>query len=147
MNIEEVRKIVRKKFEGKFDKGNHPYIEHLEYVSSHGRNEKEKIMGLLHDTLEDTDLTKEKLLELGISKEIVEVVDILTREKNTTYNDYIESIISSKNESALYIKKIDLEHNMDLKRIKNITKKDILRVENKYKPNYQKICEALQKIN
>ena len=146
MNIEETRKFVKKNFYGKLDKGNNPYIEHLEYVSSHGRNETEKIIGLLHDTLEDTDLTKDDLLELGVSKEIVTIIEILTRDKNKSYNDYIESIILSENESALYIKKVDMEHNMDLNRIKNIEEKDILRVENKYKPNYKKICEALERM-
>lgn len=146
MNLEKTKVFVAKYFKDKVDKGNNPYMEHLEYVSSHGRNETEKIIGLLHDTLEDTELTKEELLEFGFSKEIVEVIEILTRTKNKSYNEYIESIILSENESALYIKKIDMEHNMDLSRIKNIKEKDILRVENKYKPNYKKICKALKRM-
>ena len=146
MNLEKTKVFVAKYFKDKVDKGNNPYMEHLEYVSSHGRNETEKIIGLLHDTLEDTELTKEELLEFGFSKEIVEVIEILTRRKNKSYNEYIESIILSENESALYIKKIDMEHNMDLSRIKNIKEKDILRVENKYKPNYKKICKALKRM-
>ena len=146
MNLEKTKVFVAKYFKDKVDKGNNPYMEHLEYVSSHGRNETEKIIGLLHDTLEDTELTKEELLEFGFSKEIVEVIEILARTKNKSYNEYIESIILSENESALYIKKIDMEHNMDLSRIKNIKEKDILRVENKYKPNYKKICKALKRM-
>ena len=147
--MEELEKayiISKRYFEEKLDKGGYPYINHLEYVSSHGRNENEKIIGLLHDILEDTDLTKEKLLEFGFSKEIVLVIELLTRDKNKSYDDYIETIILSENESALYIKKIDMEHNMDLSRIKNIQEKDILRVENKYKPNYKKICKALKRM-
>ncbi len=146
MNLEKTKVFVAKYFKDKVDKGNNPYMEHLEYVSSHGRSKTEKIIGLLHDTLEDTELTKEELLEFGFSKEIVEVIEILTRTKNKSYNEYIESIILSENESALYIKKIDMEHNMDLSRIKNIKEKDILRVENKYKPNYKKICKALKRM-
>ena len=138
--------ISKKYFEGKLDKGGYPYINHLEYVSSYGRNETEKIIGLLHDILEDTDLAKKDLLEFGFSNEIVDVIEILTRTKDKSYNDYIESIILSKNESALYIKKVDMEHNMDLRRITNIQKKDILRVKNKYKPNYEKICKALKRM-
>ena len=79
MNIEETQKLVKKYFKDKVDKGNNPYMEHLEYVSSLGRNETEKIIGLLHDTLEETELTKEELLEFGFSKEIVEVIEILNR--------------------------------------------------------------------
>lgn len=146
MNIEETQKLVKKYFEGKLDKGGKPYIKHLEYVSSRGRNETEKIMGLLHDILEDTNLTANDLLNLGFSKEIVEVVEILTRKKGESYNNYIDSIIMTKNEAALYIKKIDMEHNMDLSRLKNIQIKDILRVKKKYKPNYEKICKALKRM-
>ena len=147
--MEELEKayiISKRYFEEKLDKGGYPYINHLEYVSSYGRNETEKIIGLLHDILEDTDLAKKDLLEFGFSNEIVDVIEILTRTKDKSYNDYIESIILSKNESALYIKKVDMEHNMDLRRITNIQKKDILRVKNKYKPNYEKICKALKRM-
>ena len=139
--------ISKKYFEGKLDKGGYPYINHLEYVSKHGRNESEKIIGLLHDILEDTDLTKEKLLEFGFSKEIVEVIEILTRDKNKSYHDYIESIILSKNESAIYIKKIDMEHNMDLKRCPNLDEKTKEKLQKKYAKNYPIICKALKKCS
>lgn len=147
MNIEKTRKIVKKYFEDKVDKGNNPYMEHLEYVSFHGRNETEKIVGLLHDILEDTHLTRTDLLDMGFSSEIVDTVFLLTHSKNLSYNEYIERIIKSKNKMAMYIKKIDMEHNMDLTRLKNKTEKDIKRVNEKYKPNYLKIVKALEEEN
>ena len=147
MNLEKTKVFVAKYFKDKVDKGNNPYMEHLEYVSSHGRNETEKIIGLLHDTLEDTELTKEELLEFGFSKEIVEVIEILTRTKNKSYNDYIESIILSENESALYIKKIDMEHNMDFTRCPNLDEATREKLQKKYTQNYSKICAALKKVS
>ena len=144
MNIEETRKIVKKYFEGKVDKGGNPYIVHLEYVSSFGRNEKEKIIGLLHDILEDTLLTKKDLLNMGFSQEIVDTVFLLTHSKSISYNEYIDRIIQSNNKVAMYIKKIDMENNMDLTRLTNTTEKDVKRVNEKYKPNYMKIVKALE---
>ena len=137
--LEEARKLVEKYFEGKFDKGNHPYFEHLEYVSSKGRNEEEKIIGLLHDILEDTPLTEEDLKKLGFSDFIVKTITILTRPKNVSYEKYIDSIIKSKNQTALFIKIKDMEHNLDFTRIKNLPIEEKKRLEKKYRPNYNKL--------
>ena len=48
MNIEETRKFVKKYFDGKLDKGNNPYIEHLEYVSSLSKKLKEELNASLY---------------------------------------------------------------------------------------------------
>ncbi len=144
MNINKAKELIIKYFGDKKDKGGNPYIKHLEYVSSKGRNEEEKIIGLLHDILEDTKLTEKDLISNGFNQNIIKIIKILTRDKKNSYDEYINNIIKSNSEVALYIKKIDMEHNMDLSRIKNITEKDIERIEKKYKPNYIKICNALK---
>ena len=144
--LEIANNLVNYYFKDKKDKGGHPYIEHLYYVSSKGRNEMEQIIGLLHDILEDTKITPTNILESGISKEIVEAIYLLTKDENMPYSDYITNLIYSGNESVLYIKKVDMEHNMDLSRIVPITEKDIKRNEQKYKPNYERICIALKEL-
>lgn len=144
MNLDKAHELVIKYFGNKKDKGGNPYIWHLEYVSSKGRNEEEKIIGLLHDILEDTILEERDLIKAGFNEKIIKIIKILTRNKKIPYDEYIDSIIKSGNKVALYIKKTDMEHNMDLSRIKNITEKDIERIEEKYKPNYIKICDALK---
>lgn len=139
--------LVQKEFANKKDKGGNPYLCHLEYVASHGRNEEEKIIGLLHDLLEDTKVTIEELKEMGFSFFILETLKILTRNKTSSYDEYIDQIINSHNESALYIKKIDLEHNMDFTRCPNLDETTREKLQKKYTQNYSKICAALKKVS
>ena len=139
--------LVQKEFANKKDKGGNPYLCHLEYVASHGRNEEEKIIGLLHDLLEDTKVTIEELKEMGFSSFILETLKILTRNKTSSYDEYIDQIINSHNESALYIKKIDLEHNMDFTRCPNLDEAKRKKKQKKYTQNYSKICAALKKVS
>ena len=47
---------------GQVDKAGVDYINHPLTVSRNCKNEKEKIVALLHDVLEDTKVTKEDLL-------------------------------------------------------------------------------------
>ncbi|MBE6159815.1 MAG: hypothetical protein E7157_02075 [Lactobacillales bacterium] len=137
--------IVNRIFKEVKDKGNNPYLDHLYYVSNNLDNENMKIVGLLHDLLEDTEITELDLIEIGFTKDIIEALLLVTR-KEESYAEFIDKIISSNNKIALYVKKVDLENNMDLSRIKNPTVKDYERVENKYKPNYQKILNKIKEM-
>lgn len=143
---EKATKIVDRVFENDLDKGGVPYLEHLFYVSNRGENEKEKVAGLLHDIIEDKKVKEKDLLEIGFPLEIVEVVGLLTRNKNKeTYSSYIDRLIQSNNIAALKIKVRDMEHNMDLSRIPNPTEKDYQRNAQKYIPQYRKVKVAMEK--
>ena len=78
---------------------------------------------------------------------IVDVVSIVSRNDNESYNDYIDRILKSNNDKAINIKIVDMKHNMDLSRIENPTEKDIERIERKYKPQYKKIINYIKKEN
>ena len=137
--------IVRRIFLNKKDKGGNPYLSHLLYVSNNVPGRNAKVVGLLHDIIEDTIITSEDLLLINFPENIVDSVLIVTRKNDESYDEFIERIIKSKNKVALMVKKVDIENNMDLSRIENVSKKDIDRVEIKYKPNYKKILEVIRK--
>lgn len=124
--------IARKAHEGQVDKGGTPYIEHALHVAEQVKTRKLKIIALLHDTLEDSDLTAEDLRREGFPEEIVEAVCVLTHndEDGEAYEDYIARV--AKNPMAALVKRADLNHNMDLSRIKNPGPRDRRRYE-KYK--------------
>lgn len=143
---EQAFELVEELFNNKTDKGGHPYINHLLRVSSNVKGKKTKTVALLHDIIEDTDITKEDLIEMGFLEEIVEAVDILSRREKETYNDFILRIISSNNPLAIRVKIADLEDNMDLTRISNATQKDIDRVNKRYKPAYNSLILAAKKL-
>jgi len=141
--LQKALELVEEKFQGHYDKAGRPYIEHLKFVSNHGRNEMEKIIGMLHDILEDTNLTSQELYQYGFSEEVIRKVELLTRLESQSYSAYIDHLIACGDENVLYIKKIDLEHNMDLDRLAVITPKDMKRVDKKYRPAYERVCHAL----
>ena len=137
--------IVRRVFLDKKDRGGSPYIEHLLYVSSQVSGKNAKVVALLHDIIEDTMITKEDLLWMNFPQSIVDSVLLVTKREEEIYEEFIERLIQSNNKDALMVKKANMEHNMDLSRIPMVTEEDQKRVEKKYKPNYQKIMNKLNK--
>lgn len=123
-------KIATDAHKGQVDKAGVEYINHPLKVASLVYNEKEKIVALLHDTIEDTYITEQHLIDYGFSNEIIEAVKVLTHSKDVSYMDYIQKIKGNK--LARKVKIADLTHNSDLTRLKNITEKDRKRCE-KYK--------------
>lgn len=131
--------LAYEKHKNQMDKAGKPYFLHPVYISL---NEcvkgKAKIVATLHDIIEDTDVTKEDLINMGFENEIIEAIVLLTRDKEVDYFDYIRSIRDSKNTYAYWVKIADLEHNMDLDRLNDVTDKDLKRVE-----KYQKALDIL----
>ena len=138
--------IVTHLFENDLDKGGFPYMLHIIYVYKHVSTMDEETVALLHDVIEDKDVTKKDLLDVGFSKKVVDDVVMLTRVKPIEYSDYIENIIRKGSVEALHVKLADLENNMDLNRIKNPTVKDIDRVKKRYIPTHEKIMNRLKEI-
>jgi len=138
--------LVLKVFEDKTDKGGLPYFNHLFKVYGGVSIYEEKIIALLHDIVEDTDITFDDLKEFGYKEDIIEVLTYLTKKKGEYYPDYIERIINSNNKMALDVKLSDLKHNMDITRIKNPTINDYERISKRYEPAYLKIKNKLDEL-
>ena len=138
--------IVNKLFEDKVDKGGLPYSIHLLKVYGGVSDYLEKVCALLHDVVEDTDVTFEELEDIGFNSEIIDILKLLTKPKGADYQKYIDKIVDSNNVHALNIKLSDLRHNMDLSRIKNPTVNDYERVNKRYAPAYLKIQNKLNEL-
>ena len=122
--------IATKAHEGQVDKAGVDYIQHPLYVASQVKTEQEKAIALLHDVLEDSDITVADLLAYGLSNKVVTAVQTLTKKKGQSYQEYLEKVKS--NNLARVVKLADLKHNSDLSRLKSVTNTDYDRVE-KYK--------------
>lgn len=120
-----------------FDRAEVPYIYHPIHLAEQMDTEIECIVALLHDVVEDCGITFEQL-EIDFPKEIIQVLKLLTRNKEMKYMDYIMEI--KKNDIAKKVKIADIKHNADESRLDKITLKDIAR-RNKYK----KALEYLEK--
>lgn len=104
--------IACKAHKGQIDKVGLPVILHPIHVGEMGNSTEEICVGFLHDTIEDTDMTYDKLLSLGVRKDIADSVCVLTHKKGVPYFDYIQSIIDSKDMVAIQVKINDLDHNL-----------------------------------
>ena len=119
---------------GQLTESGEEYINHPIWVSNHLDNEFEKVIGLLHDVLEDTSVSEEEIKkEFGI--DILNILKVLTKSRDEDYLAYIERV--SKNDIARKVKIIDLRHNMDLSRKDNLSDYDFFRLQNKYIPAYK----------
>jgi (p)ppGpp synthase/HD superfamily hydrolase len=65
---------------------------------------------VLHDIVEDTDITLEVLGALGFPVRTLELVSMMTHPEGVSYTDYISSLMSDPD--ALTIKKADISDNL-----------------------------------
>ena len=94
------------------------------------KDEDTTIVALLHDVVEDTDLTLEDLAKMGFGPKVIEALRLMTHAKSVPYLDYVRAI--AQNPIARAVKIADLTHNSDLSRLEKVTDEDLARVE-KYK--------------
>lgn len=99
---------------GQVDKSGRPYICHPMAVMRYLVGEMEQICGVLHDVVEDTDITFDGLLCRGFSREIVEILVCLTKRPEEDYWHYLDRVLT--NETACRVKLADLEDNLDPRR-------------------------------
>ena len=128
--IDRALKIATEAHKGQKDKGGCDYINHPVTVASMCDTEEEKIVALLHDVVEDTDITLEDLEKCGFDRSIIEAVDCITKRPGFSYDEYLK--ILKNNELARKVKIADMTHNSDLSRLKAPTEKDYERAA-KYK--------------
>jgi len=124
--------IVAKAFKDKLDKSGEPYILHCLYVMDKQTTDTRRIIGILHDLVEDTDWDFADLRRKGFGDAIIIPLMLLTHDPTVkTYEEYIAEI--STNEDARAVKMADLEHNSQPFRLKGLTKADFARIEKYHK--------------
>lgn len=119
--------LAEKYHNGQFDKGGNPYINHPLAVMNRLNTLEEKIVGVLHDIVEDTEVTLEDLRDYGFPKKIISGVDSVTRREGESRAAFIYRV--KLNEFGRSVKVADLIENSDLSRIPNPQEKDYKRVE------------------
>jgi (p)ppGpp synthase/HD superfamily hydrolase len=136
LDIEIALSIAIKAHKGQRDKGENPYILHPIAVMNRVKTIEEKIVAVLHDVIEDTEVTLEQLREQGFSEEIIDAIHLLTRSEEDSYEEFIEKTI--KNGISRNVKIADIKENMNLARIKEPTENDYKRLE-KYRIALKKL--------
>lgn len=129
MNLEKAILIAFESHKDQKDRYGAPYLEHVTRVMNAGKTDDEKIVGVLHDVVEDTDWTFEQLEQEGFSKHLVEAIRCLSKtSEDEDYEEFIERV--KTNPLAIKVKLYDLTDNMDIKRMPEVKEKDIERMNN-----------------
>ena len=127
-------RIAAKAHSGQTDKGGHPYYDHPRRVADRCEDIRAKIVALLHDTIEDTDVTIASLRSQGFPEDILEGVLSVTKQEGESYDDFIRR--AGQNPLGRIVKLADLEDNMDIRRLIEITDIDVARLR-KYLRSWQ----------
>ena len=132
MNLERAIEIAVNAHKGVTDKGGNPYIVHPLRVMMSLKSDNEKIVGVLHDVVEDTeDWDFERLQEEGFSKEVLDALRSVTKtSEEEDYNEFVQRALT--NEIGRAVKIADIRDNLDVTRIGELRQKDMNRL-NKYK--------------
>lgn len=125
---------------GQVDKGGVPYIFHPIHLAESMDDEFSCCAALLHDVVEDTDITMEQLSR-EFPLEVITILKLLTHKDDTDYFDYIRAI--RENPAAVKIKLADLKHNSDQSRCEG---SDISEeTQERLRQKYQKATALLMK--
>ena len=144
-NLQRAIEIATDAHKGQFDKSGKDYIGHPLRVMEMGQTEEEKIVGVLHDVIEDTDWTFEALEAEGFSQEIIGALRCVTKiSENENYDDFIERV--KKNPLAVTVKINDLTDNMDIRRLPYLSDKDVKRLKKYLKAYKRLVGEPLYSI-
>lgn len=124
---------------GQVDKAGMPYIGHVMRVMQAGKTIDEKIVGVLHDVVEDTTWTFDALLAEGFPVHIVDALRCVTKlSDDEPYEAFINRV--KNNPLAVAVKINDLTDNMDIRRLQTLTDADVQRLR-KYLKAYQSLVK------
>lgn len=132
-----------------FDKGGNPYILHPLKVMHYLKTDDEELMciALGHDLIEDTfecvDDGVASLRHYDMSERVIAGILALTKINGESYDAYKERV--KANADAVKVKMADLRHNSDIRRLKDVSVKDIERIE-KYNRFYLEL-QNLESLN
>jgi hypothetical protein len=135
--LERAIEIATEAHRGQFDKAGNDYIGHPLRVMAMGKTTDEKIVGVLHDVIEDTDWTFDRLAAEGFSAEVIDALRCVTKlSEDEPYDNFIARV--KANPLAVEVKLNDLSDNMDIRRLPYISEKDVKRLK-KYLRAYKQL--------
>ena len=108
------------------DKAGEPYILHPLRIMGQLKSEESKIVGVLHDVVEDTSYTLDDLRHAGFGETIINAIESVTKKKGESYEAFIRR--ARTNPIGCKVKIADLKDNLNLGRLRKVAKEDLERV-------------------
>ncbi|WDN56110.1 HD domain-containing protein [Streptomyces clavuligerus] len=111
ISVREIGILADSAHAGQTDKIGVPYIEHVRAVAAGLSPFGDELVmaGLLHDLLEDTSWTAQRLRETGVPARVVEIVEAVTNQAGMAYAEKIRRITAAP--QATLVKIADNAHN------------------------------------
>jgi (p)ppGpp synthase/HD superfamily hydrolase len=125
--VEDAVSIAALAHRGQKDKAGAPYLLHPLRMMLRMDTEAAMMAAVLHDVVEDTEWTLERLREAGFSDEVLEAVDCLTHRAGESYEEFVKRVRT--NPIARQVKIADLEDNMNVRRMNQLGPKELERME------------------
>lgn len=125
-DIEKAIALALEAHRGQSDKAGKPYILHPLRLALKFENEEEMVVAVLHDVVEDSDLTLQDLSDLGFSNTVTDAIGCISKAPGESYDGFISRVLS--NEIARRVKIEDIKDNLDLTRLQNVSEEDLKRV-------------------
>lgn len=107
------------KHQGQRDKMGCAYFQHPMRVAMRCSTDAEKVVALLHDTIEDTDVTPEYLVKEGFPQYIVDAILSVTKREGEGYEEFVAR--AKENPIGRSVKIHDLEDNLDVMRLDEVS--------------------------
>ena len=125
--VERAVQIAAQAHQGQRDKAGAPYLLHPLRLMMRMGSEAAMMAAVLHDVVEDSEWTLDQLRAEGFSEEVLQAVECLTHRLGESYDEFVARV--QTNAIARQVKLADLEDNMNIRRLAEITPKDLARLE------------------
>ena len=139
-------RLLYEKHKDQVDKAGLPYVFHPFHVAESMQDEARTIVALLHDTVEDTDLTFEELEAMGFGTDVVDALKCMTHQHDEDYFEYVKRV--GTNPIAIDVKLSDLAHNMDSSRLceieERMSKEELEKFNLKRASKYEKYQKSVE---
>src|SRR5688572_7707392 len=128
--LDDAIQLARRAHEGQLDKSGRPYIAHPLRVMGHLRGEHERMTAVLHDVVEDTDVTLDDLTALGCPAEVLAAVTAISKRPGEAQAEYLARVMA--NPIALRVKRADIADNLSADRMSRLDASTRHRLQAKY---------------
>jgi (p)ppGpp synthase/HD superfamily hydrolase len=126
-DLEKALSIAVEAHRGQKDRNGDPYILHPIRVMCRVTASTARIVAILHDVVEDTDWTFERLAAEGFGPDVLHPLDCVTKREGEDYEDFVRR--SASDPVAREVKLADLEDNMDVRRLSAVGANDTSRLD------------------
>lgn len=129
-NLDDAIVLATDLHRGQVDKEGQPYILHPIRVMLSMSTPKERMVAILHDVVEDCDITLDELRVMGFPKDVIGAMDAITHRKGEPYDDYMNRVCD--NTLAIGVKRADISDNSSPIRLYKLPPETRIRLRKKY---------------